>query len=237
MAKRPRVACFHGGGSNSEIYDIQCARINTILKDYFECVFFNAPYERSAGPGVLPIFADYGPFRAWFTLGDDGSEIRDGSGYDSLGTDGLQRAWKMMEASAPKEDWIGVMGFSQGTRVAGGLLRDQQLRSARSEPNGFNLRFGILCMGGGDPMETKQNQIQQSYAATTDAQLITIPTLHLHGLKDGVLESGRKQKKIHYNEEASTLLEIDYHHAMPWNAEDVKRFTDQVKKLYESTRG
>ena len=236
MARLPLVACFHGGGSNSTIFSVQSARLQKYIEGDAELVFFDGPYESKAGPGVLPVFEDYAPFRTWFKARSDGSLIDDGSGYDAKGTDGVERAWKMMETRAPKEQWIGAMGFSQGTRVVGGLLLDQQRRSQKNESNGFNLRFGILCMGGGAPMETKHDDFQEYKTATTDAELVTIPTLHLHGLKDAILPNGRKQKDTHYSQEASTLCEIEYHHAMPWNMEDLGRFSNLIKKLLAKIR-
>lgn len=237
MAKIPLVACFHGGGSNSEIFTVQSVRLQKYIEKEVKLVYFDGPFESKAGPGVLPVFEDYKPFRTWFKARSDGTWIDDGSGYDAQGTDGVERAWKMMEMRAPKEDWIGVMGFSQGTRVVGGLLLDQQRRAEKNEFNGFNLRFGILCMGSGDPMKTKRDDFQEYNTTTTDAELITSPTLHLHGLKDKIIENGRKQKDAHYSKEASTLCEIDYHHAMPWNLEDLELFSDQMKRLFAKVRG
>ena len=50
---------------------------------------------------------------------------------------------------------------------------------------------------------------------------ITIPSIHVHGLKDAQLVNGRIMKETFYNAEKARLLEIDYHHAMPWNKKDV----------------
>ncbi|KAF2240037.1 putative phospholipase/carboxylesterase [Viridothelium virens] len=236
MARIAKVACFHGGGSNSEVFNIQAIRLQNIVAKEIEFVYFNGPFESNPGPGVLPVFEDYGPFWSWIknrqlSWGED-----DGSGFDSVGTDGLHRAWKMMESRAPREDWVGVMGFSQGTRMAGGLLLDQQRRAARNESNGFKLRFGIMCMGGGSPLVTKEYKTTNEQAENANFELITLPTLHLHGLKDEYLGYGRRQKENYYSPDTSTLCEIEYHHAMPWNQEDLERFSGLVKKLYEDTR-
>jgi hypothetical protein len=52
------------------------------------------------------------------------------------------------------------MGFSQGTRVVGGLLLEQMRLREAGVPGlgmddgdeGIKFRFGVLCMGGGAPM-------------------------------------------------------------------------------------
>lgn len=54
---------------------------------------FEAPFTRGPGPGVLPAFKSYGTYKTWFT------GIEDTSGFDnSIGEDGIGRAWNMMIA-------------------------------------------------------------------------------------------------------------------------------------------
>ena len=234
MTKRGLVACFHGGGSNNEVFSTQCIRLQQLVKNEMEFVFFEGPFERAAGPGVLPIFEDYGPFRNWFKV-YDGPEIGDGSGWDAAGTNGVERTWKLLEKRAPKEEWMGVLGFSQGTRMASGLLLDQQRRAARNDSNGFDLRFGILCNGVNPPMETIKKESTNGESSHADSELITIPTVHFHGLVDEFLESSRKQKATYFSPKTSTLREINYHHAMPWAKDDLALLADESKKLYKST--
>lgn len=156
MAARPRIACFHGGGSNANIYRIQCTRLQHLVSSDLEFVYFEAPFERTAGPGVLPYFADQAPFKTWFKIDERGEEVSDGSGYDEQGMGGLERVFAMMEAEGGT--WVGAMGFSQGTRIVGGLLLDQQLRREQGLPAKTNLKFGVLCMGSRSPMVSQINQ-------------------------------------------------------------------------------
>jgi predicted esterase len=155
VSNLPRIACFHGGGSAAAIYKVQCEQLGHLLKNDFQLVFFEGPFERSAGPGVLPVFADYAPFKSWFTQ-DERGERADGSGYDASGNDGVERVWRLMEDEGPGGEWVGAMGFSQGSRVAGGLLLDQQRRDALGIPKKthIELLFGVLCNGAGSPMES-----------------------------------------------------------------------------------
>lgn len=152
MSRPLKIACFHGGGSNRRIFAAQCERLQTWLRNEFELVFFDAPFERTAGPGVLPYFQSYAPFKSWFTTDELGQPIPDGSGYDDACSNGIERALAMMAQKAPMSQWVGVMGFSQGTRVAAGLLLDQQCREEMGMSIRTNFRFGILCMGSAAPM-------------------------------------------------------------------------------------
>ncbi|KAB8216220.1 serine hydrolase-domain-containing protein [Aspergillus novoparasiticus] len=231
----PRIACFHGGGSKGAIYEVQCSQLAGLLKNDFQFVFFDGPFESGPGPGVLPAFRDYKPFRSWFKK--DGSEIEqsDGSGYDISGRDGVERVWKLMEAAGPGGEWVGVMGFSQGTRITGGLLLDQQRRTAFGElGNTPKLKFGVLCMGGGAPMVS---EIGHQMADMGSTDLVKIPTLHVHGLKDMFLALGRQQHATYYESSTSKVYEVDYHHAMPWYKHEVQRLAELIRELYRESSG
>jgi hypothetical protein len=66
--------------------------------------------------------------------------------------------------------------------------------------------------------------------------LITIPTLHLHGTKDVNYANGKKQLAAYYDRKTARLLEIDYHHAMPWFRADLMKFVDGIESIYEDSQ-
>jgi predicted esterase len=158
----PRIACFHGGGSNSAIFSVQCESLQRLLSTKFEFVFFDAPFTRSAGPGILPYFTEekFGPYRTWFC--NTGSE--DGRDEEGKSESGIERVVRMIKEKGGEGEWVGCMGFSQGTRVVGGLLLEQMRLRQLGVPGlglgvesgdldlGIMFRFGVLCMGGGAPM-------------------------------------------------------------------------------------
>src|SRR5208282_5982808 len=82
MSLRARIACFHGGGATAAIFKFQCEALQKTLSDVFEFVFFDAPFESGAGPGVLPTFSykQYGPYRTWFSKDSEGVLRLDGRG-------------------------------------------------------------------------------------------------------------------------------------------------------------
>ncbi|KAK2737578.1 hypothetical protein FQN55_001008 [Onygenales sp. PD_40] len=61
----PAILCLHGAGTSSEILHIQTIRLRRELSDRFSFVFVDAPFETEPGPGVLPVFADVGPYYTW----------------------------------------------------------------------------------------------------------------------------------------------------------------------------
>ncbi|KAE8356296.1 serine hydrolase FSH [Aspergillus coremiiformis] len=232
MPNLPRIACFHGGGSNAAIYKVQCSQLAGLLKDDFELVFFDGPFETGPGPGILPAFHDYTPFRSWFKVGGTPVEQSDGSGYDIMGRDGVERVWNLMEAEGG--EWVGVMGFSQGTRVAGGLLLDQQWRMAGEMGLGdrLPLRFGVCCMGAGAPMVS---EIGHQIGDGSSTERIRIPTVHVHGLKDMFLALGQHQYATFYDSKTARLFEADYHHAMPWYKHEVERLAELIREVYRES--
>ncbi len=262
MTRLPLVACFHGGGSNASVMGSQCSRLQSLLSSTFEFVYFDAPFPRSAGPGVLPGFKDYGPFKTWFKIGEDGNTTNDGSGYDYVKGDGIERVLKMMLAKGAAHEWVGALGFSQGTRVVSGLLLDQQMKAEKGEEMDVELKFGVICMGSSGPMvsrsfgseldgsrfksecnvdsviatENERSAVISALEIGYGVDLITTPTLHLHGLRDTNLNNGRKQLATFFEPESTRLLEIDYHHAMPWEKSDSLQFAEMVTELYNDTK-
>ena len=68
-----------------------------------------------------------------------------------------------------------------------------------------------------------------------EMEKIRIPTLHLHGLRDQHLPNSRRQLAASYDAAAVTLLEIDYHHAMPWFKEDTLQLANLIRKMCRDT--
>ncbi|KAF2703805.1 phospholipase/carboxylesterase [Pleomassaria siparia CBS 279.74] len=237
----PRIACFHGGGSNSGIFAFQCRRLQHLLADHYELVFFDAPYEREGGPGVLPFFADYAPFRTW--IAPASSSVEEEDGLDRvlylMHSDTLRRKEeaRLQGKIIEPGPWVGAMGFSQGTRVVSGLLwrqQQQQQQQQQKNPTIFNprLEFGIVCMGSAKPMGAEQRDATTD-VPRVDEEPITIPTLHLHGLRDAILPKSRDQLAIYFHHDAVRLMEINYHHAMPWYKPDVEAFVQLIKETHK----
>ena len=102
----PRIACFHGGGSTASIFTVQSEQLIKLLSNTFQFVFFDAPFERDAGPGVLPIFTydKYGPYRTWFSRSPDGTERPDGRGEDGRGEGGVREGRGRAQGGAIREE-------------------------------------------------------------------------------------------------------------------------------------
>jgi predicted esterase len=127
------------------------------LADTFEFVFFEGPYERDAGPGVLPFFTfeEFGPYRMWFYETENGDQVLDGRTDAGRGEAGIERVLRLIKEKGTGGEWVGCMGFSQGTRIVGGLLLHQQNRKEMGfiqKEGDIEFKFGVLCMGSFGPM-------------------------------------------------------------------------------------
>ncbi|CAD6504917.1 BgTH12-00417 [Blumeria graminis f. sp. triticale] len=238
----PRVAMFHGGGSTPQIFKRQCEALERHLGNSFEFVFFGAPFQSGPGAGVLPFFSEetWGPYLNWFTKGENGDDIPDGTAGNYDDEEGIDRVVRLIRECGPGGKWVGCLGFSQGTRTVAGLLRWQQWRNNKETVDGdIDIKFGILCMGAGAPMSStipesllKWDEANSNRLICQKDEQIRIPTLHLHGLSDSCYEAGKVQMKSHFDQKTVTCIEIDYHHAMPWHPKDVSLFVESIKKLY-----
>ena len=66
-------------------------------------------------------------------------------------------------------------------------------------------------------------------------ELVSTPTLHLHGLKDPHLHLGRKQLAGCFDKKFTTLYEIEYHHAMPWVQSEVNELAELIRQIHRDT--
>ncbi|KAJ8106231.1 hypothetical protein OPT61_g9674 [Boeremia exigua] len=151
----PRILCLHGGGTNAQIFRLQCRVLSQHLSPSFRLCYVQAPFPSPGHPDILAVYGNYGPFRSWFpgTLPDhmrqdDGAkrkgewarEVDEDSDSDSVEEEdvysdatvalriqeALHGAMKEDDAKGATGEWVGLMGFSQGARVCASLLHLQQ---------------------------------------------------------------------------------------------------------------
>lgn len=124
--------------------------------------------------------------------------------------------------------FVGVLGFSQGARLATGLLLEQQL--GKGIEWGEGLRFGVICNGTSPPLTTNLSQKEKETR-------INIPTIHVIGLRDPWAAEGRYLRTIHCHVEQATIMEFDVDHRLPITPEDNKKLTTEIVRLYHETSG
>ena len=184
-------------------------------------MFLDGPFEGPAGPGVMPTFEGCGPYHRWTNPGIDGmpDETR-----------------ALIEEVVSEQEFVGVLGFSQGAKLAAGLLLEQQLEEKSGEAeNGevgrrSKFNFGVLCMGVNPPLTSLP-------LGLVGAEIITIPTLHLIGNEDPWRDAGKKLYNEHFDHEQSKLFLFDVGHRLPTEEADTKRVVDEIRRLHRETSG
>ena len=226
---KPRILCLHGGGTSALIFTIQTRKVQWALNQHFEFVFIDAPFESGPGPGVLPVFEDAGPYYRWARWYEDerGERLRD-----------LIKA-TLEERGGP---WIGVMGFSQGGRMAAGLLWEQEQNKLHELVPGVEFKFGIF-VGSGYPIlhlahgpkgkfyEREHKNWDEKYAES-----IHIPSIHIHGLQDGVLPMARLLTKC-FDSKTVRVFEYEIGHLMPPEKEQNDELAQAVLEAYRASGG
>ncbi len=205
----PSILCLHGGGTNSRIFQVQTVRLQRALSSHFNFVFLDGPFPCAPGPGVLPFFEDCGPFLRWNRSPSDPN---------------LPEETKELIAAACKEtEFVGVLGFSAGAKLAAGLLLEQQVRKRP----GF--RFGVLLMGVSPPLVSGLTDEER-------ATRIKVPSVVVLGKADPWREQGRRLYDEFWEVGKASLLELEIGHRLPNVEAENRMIVEEILRLYRETR-
>jgi predicted esterase len=220
---KPAILCLHGGGTNSNIFNIQSIRIQRVLNNRFNFVFLDGPLEGEPGPGVIPVFEGLEPYRRWSIIGSDILPAQ---------TDALLK--NAMEEQRRKDGrgFVGVLGFSQGAKTAAGLLLEQQLRERGEgeDGKGKGFGFGVLLNATCPPLTANLTDEEKM-------ELIRIPSLHVVGRDDPWREDGLGLFSTHFEKKSSVLMEFAVGHRLPVLEEDTAKIANEILRMYLESEG
>lgn len=226
----PRILCLHGGGTNARIFRAQCRVIRVHLADSFRLVFADAPFPSQAGPDVTPVYGDWGPFRAWLPM--PAMKELDVDKIDEC----IAAAMGADDRAGATGPWVGLLGFSQGARVAASLLLRQQ-RHNQSLPSSWaqkcggensspGYRFAVLLAGRGPLMDMGA----EGDNMRPESDLLQLPTIHVHGLRDPGIEMHRDLLRCCLDSSAR-LVEWDGDHRVTITTKDVSAVVAEIQDL------
>ncbi|KAF2214367.1 hypothetical protein CERZMDRAFT_95639 [Cercospora zeae-maydis SCOH1-5] len=238
---KPRLLCLHGGGVNSDVFRMQCRSLIKHLSA-FRFVFADGPWFCEAGPGIFPVYEDCGPFRRWLRWLPHQPETDDESAKEEIFYE-IERCKREDDEKGATGEWVGLVGFSQGAKVAASLLYDQQIRKEKNVSDGkwgeTDYKFAVL-MAGRNPL-VSFGEYSHSEALVTagglsegfvyngeSPHILKVPTLHVHGLRDAGLQLHRRLLKQYCDPETSDAIEWDGDHRVPIKTTDVKPIKDWV---------
>ncbi|KAL5342472.1 serine hydrolase-domain-containing protein [Aspergillus crustosus] len=241
----PRILCLHGGGTNASIFRLQCRVLEKHLRHSFRLVYAEAPFPTlNPGPDVTSVFADQGPFKTWLL------DHRASASWASADVSGaidtaLTLAMAADDANGGMGQWVGLLGFSQGAKIAASVLYRQQTLPWDTT----SFRFAALFAGRGPlvwlapdmprprglvdaatPFDI-QPELADILSGTSEEHILSLPTIHVHGLRDPGLDRHRELLEEYCDPLQSALIEWDGGHRIPIKRRDVEMVVRQIERI------
>jgi hypothetical protein len=152
-------------------------------------------------------------------------------------------------------EWVALMGFSQGAKIAASLLYRQQVREEKLGKGnaGSNYRFAVL-LAGRAPLVSFDTELITS-SAIIDAEqsseeflgwpddwefedqdhMLSLPTIHVHGLKDPGLNMHRRLLKQYCRPGSTKMMEWDGDHRIPLKRQDAMPLVEMILQTAKET--
>lgn len=248
----PRILCLHGGGTNARIFNAQCRAIKEQLSNDFRLVFAEAAFPSHAGPDVLSVYKDWGPFKRWLRWLPSQPNPGPQAIVDAL-DQSLYNAMLLDDMRGATGEWVALLGFSQGAKVSASLLYRQQLEE---EIYGIGnastrFRFGVLFAGRAplvcldpdaetDPSLPDASQITDVKGYKRPAlphgeNMLKIPTVHVHGTNDPGLDLHQQLFEEFCEPQSRRLVVWDGDHRLPLKRNDVAKVVREIRELGQMT--
>ncbi|OAQ69651.1 citrinin biosynthesis oxydoreductase CtnB [Pochonia chlamydosporia 170] len=244
----PRILCLHGGGVNAQTFRLQCRTISAQLAHTFRLVFMDAPYPSNPHKDIVAFFGDLAPFYRWQPWNSEQPELPPTAGAEDI----MNSCLAAMDQDPGSGPWAGVLGFSQGAKVAISLLWAQQ-RAETGLGRGqarTQFKFGVIMAGSApiihlDLRLPKPRHIADAAILSTAFEdyprgpqghhVLRIPTLHVHGLQDEGLDRHRRLLELYCQPDTTRLVEWDAGHRLPVKTVDAQVVVDEMLALASET--
>ena len=249
----PRILCLHGGGTNARIFRIQCHVLQRSLSRSFRLVYAEGLFPAQPGSDVISVYEDYGPFKSWQQLASSGGPEGNAQGTIDLIEQAIFNAMHADDRRGATGEFVAILGFSQGAKIAASILHMQQMRHKRPgwTPYGRwpEFRFAVLLAGRGPlvclapDMAVPRDLVDATKPATTtmkdvvipiegaNENMLHIPTIHVHGLQDPGLELHREMLRCYCSPSSVTLIEWEGDHRLPIQSKHVNPIVEQIQSL------
>ena len=248
----PRILCLHGGGTNAQIFRAQCRGLNRQLRSSFRLCFAEAPFASQAGPDVIAVYKNFGPFKRWLRWLPEHPQVDAQTAVEAI-EESLHAAMREDDRKGATGDWVALLGFSQGAKMCASLLLQQQLRAQKFgiQRAGTNFRFAVLLAGRG-PLVSLDPQLPMTEALVDASQLglsrfpdkhnvrrrehvLCLPTIHVHGMMDQGLHLHRQLLEQYCEKGTTRLIQWDGDHRVPIKSKDVTAVVAQILDIARET--
>lgn len=248
----PRILCLHGGGTNARIFRLQCRVLSKHLSPYFRLVYPEAPFLSQAGPDVVSVYRNFGPFKRWLRWLAEHPNIEARIAVEAI-EGALEAAMREDDSKGATGEWVAILGFSQGAKMAASLLLRQQARKDKLGRNlaGSNFKFGVLLAGRGplvsldpeltlaaslvDASQIGSENLPNQNLLRTKEHILRLPTIHVHGIQDQGLELHRRLLEDSCEKESTKVVEWNGDHRVPIKEKDVSAVVRGILALAKET--
>ena len=233
----PRILCLHGGGVTGEIFALQARNLIKALPG-FRLVFADGPFYCAAGPGIIPVYESHGPFRRWLRWLPEHPPLDDSSAIEEV-LYSIETCKRDDEGTGP---WVGMMGFSQGAKLAASLLYEQQVQLENKGQADTEYKFAVLLAGrqplisfsefSRGPGTLGAGEISEGFRYEgVNEHVLRLPTIHVHGLNDAGLHLHRELMDRYCDRDSVTLVEWDGTHRVPLKKTDVDKICTEIYRI------
>ncbi|XP_053373634.1 esterase OVCA2-like [Mercenaria mercenaria] len=214
-----KILCIHGYRQTSQSFRERTGAFRKIpiIKKHTELVFITAPNR------VPSLHAAEGEESStdqddrgwWFSKGDNTYMAQDYTDCSKGFDESVELVKKTFEEEGPFD---GILSFSQGAAFASVLcgLREQN-------PESFKFDFAILVAG----YKSRQSSHQSYYSVP-----ISIPTLHVYGDTDRIIQKEMSEDLLQYFIEPR-ILQHDGGHFIPASAPQKKVYTEFLQEMLD----
>lgn len=200
---------------------------------------------------MLPFFDGCGPFKRWLPPAEKVTveDMRQGLSTNDMAPEVeylIRETVRKVRANGGRV--VGLIGFSQGTKVVAGLLRASEVRRELKlddkATDWCDFDFGVSVCGSYPPPLFPRSIFGQLSAEQLDRVKegkITSPTFHVLGNQDEWKWAGQGLISKHYEkgEEKSVVVEWEMGHFYPVLQEESERIAEWVQgvcKVLEQKR-
>lgn len=184
---------------------------------------------------MLPVFESCAPFYRWvirkWKLGEGRTETTPAEEVEMV--DGALD--EVVEREGGWSQVAGVVGFSQGARLVGGLLLRQKLwerdHRDREEECKWRLKFGVMVGGPYPPIAMSEEINEEDYELLRE-----IPTVHAWGREDHV-KSGCEEMRKACESDVCFDMQFKGGHHMPLTDVEAKDLCDLIMAAWYANGG
>ena len=191
---------------------------------------------------MIPVYKDWGPFRRWLRWLPEQPSTDTETAIEEIQYS-IDTCINGDEGTGPI---VGLMGFSQGAKLAASLLYEQEARMKFTGSAPTKYQFALLLAGRcplvslspltESPGLVPAGDLSEGFDTSKNdgTHMLSLPSIHVHGLKDPGLHLHRKLLNEYCDPASTILVEWDGDHRVPIKQQDVQKVVDAIRSVVKN---